>query len=169
MISSKYRRSTRLRSHDYCAAGAYFITLCTQDKSPLFGDVRNGKMQLSRMGEIVHEEWQRTQSIRAEVELDVFQIMPDHFHAIVFLHEQGEQASIAPGTPARNGLHRKPRSLGSLVAGFKCIASKRINGLRRTPGVRVWQRNYYDRIIRSPRALEMVRRYVRLNPRRWRG
>jgi REP element-mobilizing transposase RayT len=124
-------------------------------------------MHLSPFGEIVREEWEKTPAIRAEVTLDTYEIMPDHFHAIV-IFRSAQDDSKQPHTLARSGIrYRKPRSLGSLVAGFKRITTGRINAMRNTPGKRVWQRNYWDRILYSERAMRMVRRYIRNNPARW--
>lgn len=159
------RRWHRLRCHDYAASSVYFLTMCCEEGFP-FGYIRNGEMHLSPFGEIVREEWEKTPAIRAEVILDAYQIMPDHFHAIV-IFQPAQDESEHPRTLARSGIrYRKPRSLGSLVAGFKRITTGRINSMRNTPGKRVWQRNYWDRIMYSERAMRMVRRYIRNNPAR---
>ena len=103
--------------------------------------------------------------MRAEVTLDEFVIMPNHVHAIVFLLP-------AVGATGRSPLRRlvtgpSPRSLGSLVAGFKSAATGCINAIRGTPGLAVWQRNYYERVIRSESELDAVRQYIRANPVNW--
>lgn len=158
------RRFIRLPDYDYAQTWSYFITVCIQDRDCLFGEVVDGEMRLNEAGVIVHEEWLRTEAIRPEVKLDIFQVMPNHVHGIVF---------ITVGTPGMVGahgcapLHRAPKSLGSLVAGFKSAATKRINQARGTPGQPVWQRNYYERVIRNERELDAMRQYILDNPAKW--
>lgn len=160
------RKWHRLRCHDYAASAVYFLTMCCEAGYP-FGWIRNGKMHLSAFGEIVREEWEKTPLIRPQVRLDAFQIMPDHFHAIVIFENIGPPSSDASLRDHHGVQYRKPWSLGSTIAGFKGVTTARINRLRNTPGQRVWQRNYWDRIIYSERAIRMVRRYIRNNPARW--
>lgn len=165
-----HRRSTRLPDYDYAQSGTYFITICTQGRTCLFGDVVDGEMQLNKLGRIVHEEWLRTESIRSEVELDAFLVMPNHFHGVVVITTPAPPAgrtSGSVGTHGRASLQRAPKSLGSLVAGFKSIVTKRINQLRNTAGVPVWQSNYYERIIRDEKELNAVRQYIVGNPAKW--
>lgn len=167
------RRTIRLAGYDYTQSGAYFITLTTKDRARVLGEVTAGRMRLSRLGEIARDEWLKTDTIREEVELDVFQVMPDHLHAVMFLRgatggDSGAQAhSRAPVPGCGSTLARPARSLGSLVAGFKSAVTVRINTARGTPGVAVWQRNYFERVIRSQRELQRIREYILDNPRRW--
>jgi putative transposase len=133
---------------------------------------------LSAFGKIVEEEWHRSAAIRPEIELDEFVVMPDHIHGIVWMGiGQREPFTIRDPVGAHRGAPlpvptpitdpghaRPPRSLGSFVAGFKSIVTKRINHLRGTPGTPVWQRNYYERIIRDHTALSRIRRYILANP-----
>ena len=123
-------------------------------------------MKLNDLGQIVYDEWLRTAEIRLNIRLDTFQVMPNHFHAIVIFPEQ------LPGKPtvgahSRAPFSRQPRSLGSLISGFKSATTKRINLLRGTPGVPVWQRNYYERVIRDDRELDAIRQYIEENPAKW--
>ena len=183
-----HRRSIRLRGYDYTQPGAYFLTICTHRCGHLFGRVVDGEMVLNVFGEIVREEWFRSAEIRAEIELfpDEFVVMPNHIHGIVWIVEtddggaHGDEAHDPAGAHGPVGatghhvgahgrapLHRPPRSLGSFVAGFKSAVTKRVNAHRGTPGARVWQRNYYEHIIRHERALNAIRRYILYNPWRW--
>jgi REP element-mobilizing transposase RayT len=81
----RHRRSIRLRGYDYTQAGAYFVTICTQDRACLFGEIIDGQMRLNAPGQIVHDEWLRTGALRPNVELDAFVVMPNHFHGIIVL------------------------------------------------------------------------------------
>lgn len=160
------RRSTRLANYDYTRAGAYFVTICTWRRECLFGKVVDGTMRLSVSGQVVEEEWLRTGSLRSGVDLDSFVVMPNHLHAV--LHLNGQTSSRRDFTSPRVYASRAPGSLGSVIAGFKQAVTLR---LKRSEGVisqRLWQRNYYERVIRNEADLYEVRRYIRMNPQRWR-
>ncbi len=143
----------------------------TKDREHLFGEVVNGEMVLNEYGRIVAEEWERSGAIRAEIELDEYVVMPNHFHAIAnfFQPGTGDHPVGAYGhTPLQQSTFRSPaRTLGALVRGFKSAVTTRINALRGTPGVPVWQRNYYDRVIRSDREHEEIAAYIANNPTNW--
>lgn len=160
------RRSIRLRGYDYSQAGTYFITLCRQNRECLFGAVERSKVTLSPSGWVVREELIRTTWVRRNVGLDQFVIMPNHLHAILILNE-GIRATrrVAPTHAAARGPGKG--SLGAVIGQFKSNSAKRINELRGTPGVAVWQRNYFEHVIRSERGLENIRKYIELNPAVW--
>jgi REP element-mobilizing transposase RayT len=132
------------------------------ERECLFGEIKDDKVLLSHYGELVTEEWLRTAEIRNEVEIDYFIVMPNHVHGIVSIRDYADV-----GAHGRAPLQRLPRSLGSFIAGFKSIATKRINELRHTPGSPVWQRNYYERVIRNEDELMRMREYITDNPARW--
>lgn len=163
-----HRRSIRLPGYDYSLGGVYFLTLCTYQREALFGRIADGAMHLNDSGKIVQDEWLRTASIRPEVQLDTLVVMPNHLHAIVlFSPTTGRGVEGSVGAHGRAPLHRSPKSLGSLVAGFKASATKHVNQVRHNPGAPVWQRNYYERIIRNECELTRIRDYVAMNPSRW--
>ena len=157
-----HRRSTRLKGYDYSQPGAYFITIFTKNRECLFGDIVHDEMVLNEFGRIVEHEWRITPEIRKEVELDCFQIMPNHFHAIILIIDSTDVRANG-----RSPLRMKPRSLSSLMAGFKSKTTKTINQLRKTPGLAVWHRNYYDHIIRNEESLHRLREYILKNPANW--
>ncbi len=163
-----HRRSIRLKGYDYSQAGAYFVTICTQNRACLFGEVVDGQMRVNELGEIVREEWLRTGQIRPNVELDAFVVMPNHIHGIIVLRGYDRRGTLqrAPTTVERFG---KPTSntIPTIVRLFKSATTKRINHLRGTPGARVWQRNYYERIIRNDDELRRIREYIANNPLQW--
>lgn len=162
------RRSVRLRYHDY-AGGLYFVTICTHGRLPLFGEIADGEMTLSVAGEIVTDEWMRTGEIRAEVVLDAFVVMPNHVHGIVGIIDRN-------GPDRRGTMHRAPtrrfsepvaHSLSTIVGTFKAAVTRRINHENGRPGAAVWQRNYWERVLRDDRELAIARRYIADNPLRW--
>ncbi len=161
------RRSIRLSDYDYGQAGGYFITICTGNRESLFGEIIAGKMVLNPFGLIVQEEWLRSSFIRKEIELDAFVIMPNHFHGIVIII--GEQVVGATGrSPLRDRPHGpQKKSLGSLVGGFKSTVTMRINRMRGTPRKPVWQRNYYEHVIRNEIDLKESYEYIENNPLNW--
>ena len=168
------RRSIRLRGYDYTQPGAYFVTICTHNRELLFGRVVDGEMVLNAYGEIVWEEWFKTAQVRPYVELfaDEFVVMPNHIHGVVWIVGDmvGAQRRCAPTKPKPGGVtpnNVAPGSLGAIIRAFKSAVTRRINQMRGTPGARVWQRNYYEHIIRNDRALNAIRRYIAENPLRW--
>jgi REP element-mobilizing transposase RayT len=166
-LQAHHRHSIRLKGYDYAQAGAYFVTLVTWQRECLFGEVTAGEMRLNEGGEIVREEWEKSAEIRREVELGAFVVMPNHFHAIVILRND-HAAAIPVGATGRSPLRPngpKPKSLGALLAGFKSAVTKRINESRNTPGSPIWQRNYYEHIIRNEREMTNIWKYIRVVPK----
>jgi len=166
-----HRRSIRLPTWDYRWPGAYFVTACTHQRVPLFGRVVDGRMRLSAFGRVVAEEWHRTPTIRPELAMDAFIVMPDHIHGIVAITESSVGAQGAAPLRHRKTADgrpkRQPRSLGAFISGFKSAVTKRINRTRGTPGSPVWQRNYWERIIRDMDEMNAIRQYITDNPTRW--
>jgi putative transposase len=167
------RRSIRLPGFDYAGPATYFVTIVTQARAPILGAVVTRRMVLSAAGRIVRREWLRSAELRKEVLLDAFVIMPDHFHAIVTFRP----ASARPHSHSEPRMERLGRSLGSLIAQFKATSTSKIRALRPVQhpspcGIdprRIWQRSFYESILRTPDAIARARWYVSENPRRWRG
>ena len=160
-----HRRSIRLKGYDYAQQGAYFVTMVCERRIHLFGRVVDGEMHLNDFGRIVAEEWERTAELRPNILCGPSAVMPDHFHAIVVIAERATSDDQPPAIEQFS----KPiaGSLATVVRSFKAAVTKRINDTRQTPGAPVWQRNYYERIIRSEAAYNRVADYIAMNPRRW--
>jgi REP element-mobilizing transposase RayT len=178
--SRHHRRSIRLCDWDYTANGAYFITLVTHDRASLFGDIVDGVMRLNAYGEIARACWEEIPSHFDHVEIDAFVIMPNHVHGIVLIVNDkpaseravglvGAQHCCAPTTnnPKRHEINVNPGSLGAIIRSYKSAVAKEINQSRGTPAEPVWQRNYYERIIRNEREFNAFREYIINNPARW--
>jgi REP element-mobilizing transposase RayT len=167
------RKSLRLPEYDYSMVGGYFVALVTYERKALFGRIVAGEMRLNEIGQIVRGEWLRTPVLRPNVVLDEFVLMPNHLHGILFIQEVGadRRPPAESGHPKRAHvgapLRRGSGVLGSIIAGFKSAATKRINQHRATPRKPVWQRNYYDRIIRDQSELDRLREYIFYNPTTW--
>jgi putative transposase len=174
--ADKRRRSIRLYCYDYSVPGAYFVTVCTHRRECIFGRIpSNGNVTLNRYGRIAFEEWRSSAEMREEMDLDTFVVMPNHVHGIVVIKHDisGNDVGAQGLAPLQNpplqqpALYRPPRSLGYFIAGYKMAVTKRINALRKTPGAPVWQRNYYERILRNDDELNGARFYIQENPARW--
>jgi REP element-mobilizing transposase RayT len=181
------RRSIRLKGYDYRLAGGYFVTICVKEGLCLFGDIVEGEMELNEIGWIVDEEWQKISGLREYVKLDLYSVMPNHFHGIVWLTNEPEirerhtspdipisgdewarQASPLPKIDTKPGFMRpQAGSLGAVIGGFKSATTRRVNKVKGVAGASFWQRNYWERIIRNKRELEAIRRYIWNNPANW--
>jgi len=165
-----HRRSIRLQGYDYSRSGAYFVTVCAYNKECLFGEIVDGKMVLNEYGNIILREWMRTPVIRMEMSIDEFVIMPNHIHGIVCITNIGANSRSPLREPRINMGHK---TLASFIAGFKSITTKQINQIRNMPGVPVWQRNYYEHVVRDVGAnggspkLDAIRQYIQSNPGQW--
>ena len=172
-----HRRSFRLKGYDYSQAGVYFVTICTYRRECLFGEVDGGLMRLNEYGEIVASEWVRSAEIRSEIECGEFVVMPNHFHGIVrIVGAYGNTPCFSDTAMSRNEQQRAychtplrspSRNVGAMVRGFKSAAGRRINEMRNTPGVSVWQRNYHEHVIRNEADYNRIAEYVANNPQRW--
>lgn len=154
---TRERRSVRLAGFDYTSPGGYFVTICTHNRQCLLGNAAWQK--------IVEEEWGKTADVRPGVNPEELVVMPNHVHGIVMIGD-AEDVGAYSNTPLR-GFQSPSRALGAVVRGFKASTARRINRERRTPGGPVWQRNYYERVIRSEDELNRIREYIRDNPVRW--
>ena len=196
-FNQHHRKSTRLSGYDYSAAGWYFVTICVHDWEYLFGKIAAEQMVLNEFGQIVEQEWLRTPKIRLNVGLEEFVVMPNHFHGILVIeysmkndnHDDGRGVKsggrgvksgdrgvksgdrgvmhYAPTATGTTQLKSPSQTLGAIVRGFKSAVTKQINEIRKTPGQPVWQRNFYDRIIRNDRELFNIRQYIINNPMKW--
>lgn len=170
------RRSIRFKDYDYCGAGSYFTTICTRHRQPLFGAIVEGEMVLNEIGIIVSQFWLEIPVHFVNVEMDKFVIMPNHVHGIIIIYPNDDKNMV--GARYASPLHSnktyktkihgpKPNSIGAIMASFKSIATKQINILCNTTDQSIWQRNYYEHIIRNEKKLNRIRRYIINNPPRW--
>ena len=189
-----HRRSIRLKGYDYARPGWYFVTVCVQDTQHLLGEVVDGEMNLNEAGQIVRRAWRNLPSRFPSVLLDEHVVMPNHFHGIIHIVGAGlappkqskvgagpappKQSNVGAGlAPPREGdagiaptakvtASRAP-TLVDTVRVFKSTAARAVNVLLQRQGRRLWQRDYFEHIIRSDRELEIIREYIRTNPQRW--
>ena len=166
-----HRRSIRMPAYDYSAAGAYFITICTKGRIPLFGKIVNGEMRLNELGLAVENIWNHLPDDFPWIALDTFVVMPDHIHMIFWIRDLPLRRN--PYGHGFWGEYDSPlqtprgtsKTVGSVVRGFKIRVTQwaRTN----TGNKHIWHRNYHERIIRDDPALNQIRRYVLDNPMNW--
>lgn len=193
MADRFHRRSIRLRGYDYTRAGAYYVTVCTQGRLPLFGDVVNDVMVPNAMGNIVQRCWDAIPEHMPMVVCDAFVVMPNHVHGIIVITDT-TRSSVNDGSvgaansrplqipaptddPGETTTPRRPpiaimvrNSLGHIMQTFKAAVSRQAvrDGLmpRGTP---IWQRGYYETIIRDAASHDRIARYIADNPANWKG
>jgi REP element-mobilizing transposase RayT len=171
-----------LGGYDYTCPSVYFITVCAAQRGLLFGGVSEGRVVENVNSRIVRDCWLDLPSHYPHVSLDAFVVMPDHLHGIIVLRD-----TVGAGLRARAGLDGaraglKPAPTGGdavvdggmrhglpeIVRALKTYSARGINARRGTPGASVWQRGYYERIVRNVRELNRTRKYIASNPRNWR-
>jgi REP element-mobilizing transposase RayT len=199
----KKRQSMRLPHYDYSSPGFYFITVCTNHREHLFGDVvrvgNEAQIQLNAIGKIVERELYLSEITRDEMGIGLHVIMPNHVHCIVRINPEhgigdgdrricGRRPAMngrppdAPTARCRRGRRRRPcgscrpdaserqlqkRSLGSFMAGFKSAVTSSVRFVIGNANINIWQRNYYERVIRNRKELRKIRRYIKNNPTEW--
>jgi putative transposase len=200
---SRHRKSIRLKGYDYTQPGAYFVTLVTQERACIFGEVVNGEMYMSLLGQVVNREWIRLSNRFPNVELDGFMVMPNHLHGIIVLVDVGrgtgeyggsEVPTVHPRAPTEGFGAPVPGSIPTIIRSYKSSVTQRAQWMGRGMGnldckgtgmidrcldssqnprtptcapTRVWQRNYYEHVIRNETEWERIRAYIRDNPKQW--
>ena len=170
------RRSLRLPGFDYGQAGAYFVTICTHNRVPMFGSIVGAEMRLNEAGRVVRECWTAIPEHYPRARTDAFVVMPNHVHGIVLLLDnvsgiratQGKRVGANDYSPLHRNespFHSPSRTLGAIVRGFKIGVTKWFRN--NTDVHTVWQRNYYEHVIRSEAALNDIREYIINNPAKW--
>jgi putative transposase len=188
---NQYRHSLRLINYDYCLPGAYFVTVVSWQRVCLFGKCIDGEIRLNSTGNVVRSEWSRLASHFPNIRLDAFIIMPNHVHGIIIIEspttvgatrpwddetkdtlepvdnesKNSDDGSPLPKIARPNG--PIPGSLGAMIGQFKSRATRRIWALPGSDRRPIWQRNYYDHIIRSEKSLEKIQEYIINNPVLW--
>jgi putative transposase len=176
--SKHHRRSIRLKDYDYTQPGAYSVNLCTQGRVCLFGKVVPGafstdttRMILNDAGHLIQDCWHDLPRHYLHVELDAFVVMPNHAHGIIVLSDD----DLPVGAGLRPALNPAPASditpmragLPEIIRALKSFSARQINAMRNTPGAAIWQRDYYEHIIRNETELQAIREYIINNPTGW--
>jgi len=158
------RRSIRLPGYDYASAGWYFVTICCHKRQNLFGEIRQGEMALNAAGEMVEECWFNIPKHFPNTVLHEFVVMPNHVHGIIELTVGAE--NFLPLQPIQHEFQKMiPQSVSSIVKGFKIGATKWMR--QNTTEYQIWQRNYYEHIIRNEDSYRDISNYIINNPQNW--
>ncbi len=174
-MSSKFCKSLRLPNFDYSQDGAYFITIVTQNRACLFGEIIDEQMLLNDAGRMIEQVCQELPMNLPFVGLEIFQIMPNHFHGI-FTFENVESVGAGlracPGRPRRVAPTQNGISLSEIVGRFKSLSTYRYSeGVKKKCWPRfcqrLWQRNYYEHVIRNDREHQAIADYIFCNPQNW--
>ncbi len=179
-----HRRSIRLKGYDYSQAGLYFITICCQDRVCRLGKIENGVMICNELGEIAYREWMKTAELRPQIELDAFMVMPNHIHGILKINEMDMDTLHSPNnmgdntgdnmgecnSPNNTGECNSPlrspsNTIGAIIRGYKSSVTKQF-GLMGFDE-KLWQRNYYEHIIRDEQSYQIISEYIINNPKKW--
>lgn len=186
-----HRRSIRLRDYDYAFAGAYFVTICSQGRENLFGRIDGDMMVMNDAGRMLEAVWFKLPERFSGIELDAFVVMPNHVHGIIMFPARRGESCIRPEfdvPPDHNPGDHKDRnnpgdhkdrpygtmdgSLGRVLQAFKSITTHEYTvGVNKDGWVqfqgKLWQRNYYERVVRNEKELNGFRDYIQFNPTRW--
>lgn len=193
-----HRRSIRAKGYDYSQDGAYFVTICAQNKQCLFGNIAKGEMELNESGKMVSDHWVSLKNRFPNIEIDEFVVMPNHFHGIIVICSVG--AGLVPALPEsgifpksqkgtdwqggnteadnakmRAGTRPAPtnnNTVGDIIRVFKSLTMgeyiKNVKAGKFPPFEKmIWQRNYYEHIIRDDDDLDRIREYIINNPINW--
>jgi putative transposase len=156
----------RLKEYDYSQPGEYFVTVCTKDRKHLFGEMSAEEMMENEFGRIVRRCWHELPDHYPHIGLDAFVVMPNHVHGIICILE-GPVGAIHESPLPRNVVERRRMLLSKIIGRFKMNTAKQINATRKTPGLSVWQRGFYEHIIRNDKSLDRIRDYIMANPLQW--
>lgn len=174
------RRSIRLQGYDYSQSGLYFITICIQDRECLFGKIETGKMILNEAGNMVQQEWYNLQNRFSNIQLHEFVIMPNHFHGIIEIvgatlvvaQKQSINGDTTQHNRATTRVAPTNKTIGDMIDAFKSITTVLyLRGIKTNHWYpfnrRLWQRNYYEHIIRSDESYYIIAEYITNNPAHW--
>jgi putative transposase len=181
-----HRRSIRLAGYDYSQCGYYFITVCTQGRRCLFGEIEKGRMILNNAGKMIGRWWNELKNKYANIEIDKYVVMPNHCHGIINIvvtvgadqcvcpnekGEQGEYKGEHIGSPQQD-LPLRGRPIYKMVQWFKTMTTNEyIRNVKQNHWEpfddKLWQRNYYEQIVRDEKSLRHIREYIANNPYRW--
>ncbi len=187
-----HRSSVRLKGYDYAQAGAYFVTICAQDRACVFGSMVGNGMQVNDAGHMVVAVWDSLPTRFPGIDLDAFVVMPNHIHGIIVITDGAQSRAVATdngnpvgaplvgahayttNAPATGATARvaPTTTLGAVVGAYKSLTTVEfVRGVKSLgwspfPG-KLWQRNYYEHIIRDEEALDRIRQYIADNPARW--
>ncbi|MDR2056986.1 MAG: hypothetical protein LBP83_01655 [Dysgonamonadaceae bacterium] len=167
-FQNKYRiPSARAQWWDYSNSAAYFVTICTKNQENYFGNVVDGEMQLSEIGQIAQSEWEKTTEMRQDMNLQLgeYVVMPNHFHCIIIIAEnQYNDKNTIQSVSPQNKFGPQSKNLASIIRGFKIGVTA---NARKIHADFEWQSRYHDHIIRNIKEFQRIENYIFNNPANW--
>jgi REP-associated tyrosine transposase len=172
---SHHRRSIRLNGYDYSQPGAYFVTIVSHKRQNLFGEITHDEMHLNGIGVIIEEEWQRLPQRFPHVRTDIMIVMPNHLHGILVLECRGTGATANdpnsvenPRAPTAERFGQPtPGTIPTIIRSYKSSVTQRVAWMPGRTGRPLWQRNYYEHVVRNEADLNRIRQYILDNPTGW--
>ncbi len=161
--NNQYRKSIRLMYYDYASAGYYFVTIVSNKRKCIFGEIENGNLKLNPAGLIVENSWEKIPLHYPNVNVDTFIVIPNHFHGIIIINDVGARHA----SPLHKHLTSKTNTLGHIIGSFKSAVTKQIHDLGINNQEKIWQRNYYEHIIHDERDYNEIYEYIQFNPINW--
>jgi REP element-mobilizing transposase RayT len=170
------RRSIRLPEYDYSQPGAYYVTIVAWQRDCLFGEVMEGEMRLTKFGLVAKQQWEKLPRRFPNIELGAFVIMPNHMHGIIVIingrgtagNRNDHDRELSRRAPTREQFQKPVKgSVPTIIRSYKSAVAYRINLMRGTEDIPVWQRNYYEHIIRNEQDLQNKTDYIEANPKLW--
>jgi REP element-mobilizing transposase RayT len=169
------KNSLRLEGYDYSQSGFYFITICTQDRKQIFGEIKENEMQLNKYGLIATNTWNELHQYYDNIQLDEFIVMPNHIHGIVIINDVGATLAVARKylhiQKNRAGVNPVPTlAVGNIVGAYKSMVAKQCLEIYKNEHQqmgKLWQRGYYDHIIRDNESFQNIINYIKNNPMNW--
>ncbi len=165
------RISPRLTNFNYSSTNMYFITVCTHERKNLFGEIVKAEMELNWKGKIVEKTWLNLPQYYPNTVLDKFIVIPNHFHGLISIFEKvGDEFNSSRNIIDRADLKPVPtkqHGLSEVIRGFKSFSTRKINKTNNSPGAKLWQRSFYDHIIRNNEDYYHTQMYIESNPLKW--
>jgi REP element-mobilizing transposase RayT len=175
-VQGHHRRSIRLPGYDYTTPGAYFITICTRQHACLLGEITNSQIQGTPLGYLAQQQWLKLPTRFPHIQLDAFIVMPNHMHGILIIPGRGMGVGIRllgdqthPHAPTSHEQFGQPvpGSIPTIIRSYKASVALRSKYLANPPTTNIWQRNYWEHIIRDEAEWVRIRDYIQTNPAHW--
>jgi REP element-mobilizing transposase RayT len=176
-FKNKYRiSSARLQTWDYANNGAYFITICTQNREHFFGNIKNGIIQLSEIGKLAEQFWYEIPNHFSMVELGNFVVMPNHVHGILIIDKTNDEPFVETRQCLVSNIetnsiigssrfqNQGKNTISSIVGSYKSIVTKMSRQINPNFG---WQSRFHDHIIRNSKSFDNIQHYIEQNPLKW--
>ena len=162
------RQSIRLKEYNYAQPGAYFVTIVSHLRKNIFGEIINGEMKLNQAGKIVDQTWRNIPGHFPNATCEIFIVMPNHIHGIIEIKNDqivGARHASPLQSMGVNGV--KPGSVGAIIGSFKSAVTKQLHQNKIITQEKIWQRNYYEHIIRDEDDYQKIADYISTNPFNW--